>query len=124
MIDIDKKYQTRDGRKVRLISNNGTEQYPIIGAIEGQPSVSCWNVHGLYTYPRGASDATHSFDLVPVPEAPPAPTPRASTYENTGPFEAHGCVWLRVNSKKGRPLKVPMPTSLAVRLRDLINEVN
>lgn len=63
MIDIDKKYQTRDGRAVRLISNNGTREHPIVGVIEGRPRVSSWSATGsLLTFGR------HNYDLVLVPE--------------------------------------------------------
>lgn len=68
MIDIDKKYQTRDGRAVRLISNNGTPEYPIIGVIAGQPLPSSWSHSGHYTNPRSAEELQHDWDLVPVPE--------------------------------------------------------
>jgi hypothetical protein len=62
MIDIDKKYQTRDGRPVRLISDNGTPEYPIIGIVDGggiRPR--SWTAEGKY------SDLCPDFDLVPVP---------------------------------------------------------
>lgn len=65
MIDIDKKYQTRDGRAVRLISNNGTPEYPIIGVIYGADTPSSWTVDGCAL--RGSSLMRNS-DLVPVPD--------------------------------------------------------
>ncbi|MCE5292953.1 MAG: hypothetical protein ABFC80_09315 [Coriobacteriales bacterium] len=65
MIDIDKKYQTRDGRKVRLISNNGTETYPIIGVIDNGGAPCSWTAEG---YALKGSSLMANSDLVPVPE--------------------------------------------------------
>lgn len=65
MIDIDKKYQTRDGRKVRLISNNGSTEYPIIGLLENSMVVECWTAEGRIF---SGSSMNRNKDLLPVLE--------------------------------------------------------
>ena len=48
MIDINKKYRTRDGREVRIYAIDGHESFPVHGAIkmDGQWRVSTWNSSG------------------------------------------------------------------------------
>lgn len=48
MIDMNKKYKTRDGRSVRILCTDGTKpEYPIIGCFEtGEPSM--WTRSGFY----------------------------------------------------------------------------
>jgi hypothetical protein len=67
MIDIDNKYQTRDGRPVRLISNNGSSTFPVIGFISACSTPDCWRTDGMYSE-HGMSSP---MDLVPVPPPPP-----------------------------------------------------
>jgi hypothetical protein len=66
MIDIDNKYQTRDGRPVRLISNNGAKNKPILGVIsEGDPGESncSWDLNGAFC----STKIRHVLDLEPAP---------------------------------------------------------
>lgn len=63
-ITMDGKYQTRDGRRIRLFSLNGPDfLFPIVGAIEDCYKVSVWRMDGRITN-EGESQA----DLVPAPE--------------------------------------------------------
>ena len=57
MIDVNKKYRTRDGREVRIYATDGQESWPIHGAVlkEHGWSSECWNSNGssLTDMPRG-----------------------------------------------------------------------
>jgi hypothetical protein len=59
MIDINKKYRTRDGREVRIYATDGHETYPIHGAIMDQG----WCPHHWMPDGRGAFER---FDLIEV----------------------------------------------------------
>lgn len=51
MIDITKKYRTRDGREVRIYATDGADPYPVHGAIknsDGEWCGSAWRVNGDY----------------------------------------------------------------------------
>ena len=50
MIDINKKYRTRDGREVRIYATDSGGIYPIHGAIKTEHgwSVACWDDDGNY----------------------------------------------------------------------------
>ena len=50
MIDINKKYRTRDGKEVRIYAVDGNGPYPIHGAIKTEHglSVACWDDDGNY----------------------------------------------------------------------------
>jgi len=66
MIDITKKYQTRDGRAVTLkttTAKNGTG-YVVQGHIAGEPDnyVDQWTIDGWALYP----DFEHKEDLIEV----------------------------------------------------------
>ena len=65
MIDINKKYRTRDGREVRIYATDGRAFYPIHGAIlqEHGWQQSCWAVDGLHSI---SSSGNHSGDLIEV----------------------------------------------------------
>ena len=65
MINIDKKYRTRDGREVRIYATDGRAMYPIHGAIlqEHGWQQSCWAVDGLHSI---SSSGNHSGDLIEV----------------------------------------------------------
>ena len=67
MIDFNKEYQTRDGRKVRLISNQGSKIFPIIGIIQGSVTAFSWTSEG-----RCFEDTTTSriWDLMEVTPEP------------------------------------------------------
>ena len=70
-IDIDKKYQTRSGLPVRLISNNGRKGYPILGVVtrpDGSETVADWTDEGEPF--RWAAPRNDGLDLVPIPVPP------------------------------------------------------
>jgi len=50
MIDINKKYRTRDGQEVRIYAVDGNCPYPVHGAIKTEHgwSVACWDDDGNY----------------------------------------------------------------------------
>lgn len=63
-ITMDGKYQTRDGRKVRLFSLDGPDFcFPIVGAIEGWSKVHTWRLDG-----QSQNFNEMPSDLIPVPE--------------------------------------------------------
>ena len=65
MIDLSKKYQTRDGRPVRIYATDGRGKFPVHGAIKataGWTSAN-WRLDGVYDMP-GEDDP---MDLVPAP---------------------------------------------------------
>ena len=41
MIDITKKYRTRDGREVRIYATDGADPYPVHGAIKNSDGEWC-----------------------------------------------------------------------------------
>jgi hypothetical protein len=49
MIDINKKYRTRDGREVRIYATDGKGVYPVHGAVkvEGGWCFSTWKATGI-----------------------------------------------------------------------------
>ena len=63
MIDIDKKYRTRDGREVRIYATDGNGYWPIHGAIQlsssGWVPVS-WDNHG------NAFNSSHRDGLIEI----------------------------------------------------------
>jgi len=63
MIDINKKYSTRDGREVRIYATDGGVYWPIHGAIQlscsGWVTVS-WDKHG------NSCNSFHRDDLIEV----------------------------------------------------------
>lgn len=63
-IDMDHKYQTRDGRAVRLLCVDGPGCQPIVGIVDGADSVDTWDARGAWLDRPGPSD----WDLVPVTE--------------------------------------------------------
>lgn len=63
MIDINKKYRTRDGRPVELLTTNARGAWPVIGYIEGDEQLRRWSLGG---YPK-RPHATHiALDIVEV----------------------------------------------------------
>lgn len=60
-VDLKKNYRTRDGRAVRLISDQGHANFPIIGYIDDEDMPYVWRSDG-------GSEASRitSFDLVEV----------------------------------------------------------
>ena len=60
MITMDKQYQTRDGRPVRLLCVDGpTSTHPVIGIYNNK--IECWTEHGHYSFL-----VEHDFDLIEV----------------------------------------------------------
>jgi hypothetical protein len=57
MIDITKKYKTRDGREVRIYAVDGNGLYPVHGAVKYGDgwSSAVWTKDGLHDYEDGLS---------------------------------------------------------------------
>jgi hypothetical protein len=49
MIDLTKKYRTRNGKDVELISDKGRGDFPILGYFEGREALATWTQDGRYT---------------------------------------------------------------------------
>ena len=49
MIDINKKYQTRDGREVRIYATDGADKYPVHGSIKYETGweLFTWQLDGM-----------------------------------------------------------------------------
>ena len=64
MISMDKQYQTRDGRKVRIYAVDGGGPFPIHGAVyvEGSWVNESWSSKGMYT----TDQKDHEYDLIEV----------------------------------------------------------
>jgi hypothetical protein len=61
MIDITKKYQTRDGDPVEFITDKGRGEYPIIGYIGDNDTVDVWTQDGKFS-----PSLDHARDLIEV----------------------------------------------------------
>ena len=63
MIDINKKYRTRDGREVRIYATDGQEDWPIHGATLQSFgwSSDCWTKDG-----STLTNMPHAHDLIEV----------------------------------------------------------
>ena len=64
MIDINKKYRTRDGREVRIYAMDGGGGYPVHGTIFSKElgwMLATWSVDGC-----ALNDINHLADLVEV----------------------------------------------------------
>ena len=48
MIDLTKRYITRNGHEVTLISDKGRGDYPILGYFEGREALATWTRDGRY----------------------------------------------------------------------------
>ena len=65
MIDITKSYQTRDGRKVRILCTNGPDEtYPVVGFIADRTDPVSWSLCGSYAE---GNDRNSGADLVEIP---------------------------------------------------------
>jgi hypothetical protein len=63
-IDMNHKYQTRDGRAVRILCVDGPDsRWPVVGFIEDCRATLCWDIGG-YACKEGTPQ---EYDLVPVP---------------------------------------------------------
>ena len=49
MIDITKKYKTRDGRPVRILCVDAPGKYQVVGIIEGTEFPTTWTTEGMIT---------------------------------------------------------------------------
>lgn len=65
MIDINKKYRTRDGREVRIYATDGGGPYMVHGAIRLPNfwSPTNWDENGLY---KAGGFVLHDYDLIEV----------------------------------------------------------
>ena len=68
MIDINKKYRTRDGREVRIYATDGGNGDTVHGAIlEGSLwLVAAWNGEGVYVLPYRVGDTITGLDIIEV----------------------------------------------------------
>lgn len=66
MIDINKKYRTRDGREVRIYATDGVGKLPVHGAyfIDGDWYLDQWTINGGADYDGFDSD----YDLIEIDE--------------------------------------------------------
>ena len=65
MISMDKQYQTRDGRPVRLLCVDGNDpNYPVVGFVGDNVGISKWTHDGLYNI----AEPCINEDLVEVKE--------------------------------------------------------
>lgn len=60
MISMNKKYQTRDGRPVELVTTNGRGKWPVMGYIGANEFFTAWDLDGSHV----GSGVTDSLDLV------------------------------------------------------------
>jgi hypothetical protein len=52
MISMDKKYKTRDGREVKILTTERKDDYPVVGLIvedSGIETVRSWPLSGVYS---------------------------------------------------------------------------
>jgi hypothetical protein len=63
MIDIKKKYKTRSGLDVRLVSDQGHPDWPIVGFVGDCSEPLTWKQDGTFF-----SKHAHDYDLVEVKE--------------------------------------------------------
>jgi hypothetical protein len=62
MIELGKKYQTRDGRSVRILCVDGPDEYwPVVGFMGDRTMPDVWDKNGLFTRREG-----YESDLIPV----------------------------------------------------------
>lgn len=60
MIDMKKRYRTRDGRDVRLLCVDGPAKYSVVGLVEN--SLLTWTEYGYFD----TRDDTEHLDLIEV----------------------------------------------------------
>ena len=92
MIDINKKYRTRDGREVRIYATDGWSASPVHGAIkvEGEWRSSCWSVRGIHHTDR-------AYDLIEV-----RPRQKRTVWVNVYPDEVFTHHHQHVPNRKDR----------------------
>ena len=67
-ICMTKKYRTRDGKDVVILSTSARTRFPVIGHIGTDTGITHWTVHGLYNQFADMYDVPHYWDLVEVRE--------------------------------------------------------
>lgn len=68
LVEMGKKYQTRDGQPVRILCIDGPDKrYPVVGFIEGYSQTHNWMADGRWNSPKEGR-WINPIDLVPVPE--------------------------------------------------------
>ena len=67
MIDINKKYRTRDGREVRIYAMDGYGSYSVHGAVLTEEGwfPRCWTEHGELSHARLAHSAHDLIEVCP-----------------------------------------------------------
>lgn len=78
MIDINKKYRTRDGRPVELITTSGRGYFQVIGYVAESTYVYYWSGDGK------SPGADSNLDLVPVSEFDNVPVDTPVNISNNG----------------------------------------
>ena len=63
-IDMTKKYRTRGGFEVKLLSDQGSDAYPLVGMISGTATPNCWLSNGRFS----PYETSHHYDLIEVKE--------------------------------------------------------
>ncbi len=98
MIDIKKKWGTRSGLDVCLVSDKGHPDWPIVGFIGNGQQPYSWKQDGSYHEIRGES---HDFDLVEVKEKK---VMYVNVYEDGSicGYESQNGAWKDRQQKNGR----------------------
>lgn len=96
MIDIKKKYKTRSGLDVRFVSDQGPQDWPIIGFIGDDSKPYTWKQDGAFQ-PRGQ----HKYDLIEVKEKKVI---YVNVYEDSSicGYKSEPDAWNDRNQKNGR----------------------
>ena len=70
MFDPDKPFQTKDGRKARLLGKSNSSGYCLAVAIEedGEEFIETYTHDGFYLAPEDRDEEDDSYDLVNIPE--------------------------------------------------------
>jgi len=69
MIELGKKYKTRDGREVRIYAVDGGGRFPVHGAVkldDGAWRQEEWTLTGSYNGERDGHTIPHRLDLIEV----------------------------------------------------------
>ena len=89
---MDKEYQTKDGRKVRIICVDGPRwQSPVIGVKEGYGDIDMWTEDGKFN----SSGNESPWDLVEVPKT-------VTRWVNI--YEDGGIMWMGYTSNTTRQM--------------------
>ena len=66
MIDINKKYRTRDGHPVELVTTSGRGKWPVWGYIGDDTNIMRWTIDGSDGHTTGTTRSSVKNDLVEV----------------------------------------------------------